>query len=106
MIFVWGGPLWSAGSSAVFVVRRLENLRDLHRVAVLELLALEHEDELAVAQEAHRWRRGPVALEVAARSIGRLDVSTGEHRRHAIGFHGIVQRQRDAWPRLPRRAAT
>src|SRR5262249_34884933 len=90
---------------AVRVERLRQLLRDGHRVATLDVAALHHVDELAVAQQRNRRRRGRVASEVLARTIGGLEVEAGEDRRHRVRPREVAQRQRETGPGLAGGAA-
>src|SRR5580765_7557073 len=79
--------------------------RDRQRVAVLDLAALEHVDDLAVAHQRDGGRRGAVAGEILARAIGRFDVGPREHRRGHSRLHGVAQREGDPGARLAGGAA-
>src|SRR5260221_4730379 len=73
--------LGGGGRRAEFLERRRQLGRDRQGVAVLDLAALEHVDDLPVAHQGDGRRRGAVAGEVLTRPIGRLDVGAGEHGR-------------------------
>ena len=61
--------------------------------------------QLAVAQQADRGRRRRVAGEVLARAVGGLDVGAGKDGRQHVGPVLVLQRLRDAGPRLAGGAA-
>src|SRR5476649_414838 len=68
--------LGGGGRRAELLERRGQLGRDRERIAVLDLAPLEHVDDLAVAHQRDRRRRGTVAGEVLARPLGRFDVRT------------------------------
>src|SRR5262245_21567523 len=71
---------------------------DLMGTAVFDLVSLEHVQQLAVLEQGDRRRRRQAAGEIAARTVCRLDVSAGEHRRDEIGLHRVVEREDDPRP--------
>ena len=83
----------------------VELVRDLLGEAVLDLVAFEHVDELAVFEEGDLGRRGRVGREVLARRGRGLDVGAGEDGDGAVGLRLVLERHRDAGARLARRAA-
>src|SRR5215207_7426942 len=94
-----------AGRGAEAVEGLGQLLRDLLGEAVLDLMAFEHEDELAVFEEADLGRGGWVGREVLARLGRGLDVGAREDGDGAVGARGVLQRHRDAGARLARGAA-
>src|ERR1043165_2498839 len=94
-----------AGGSAEALEGAREFVCDLVGAAVLDLVAFEHVDELAAAEERDLRRGGRVGREVLARLDRRFDVRAGEDGDGAVGARLVLQRERDAGPRLARRAA-
>src|SRR3977135_3326452 len=96
-------PFWRLcgdGPSAEFVECRRERPGDLLRVAVLDLASLEHVQQLAVSKQSDRGRRRRVAGEVAAGTIGGVDVGAREDGRDEIRTVGVTERHGDARTRL------
>ena len=84
----------ATGLAAQWRSKALVNSRAIEaRFLVLDLVALHHVDELAVAQQGNRRRGGRVPGEVAARALRRLDVRTGEDGGDDVGAGVVPERQ-------------
>ena len=103
---VKSAPLGRRNGLAELLVRVSKDCRDLLRVAILDLCALQHEDKFAVAQQANRWRRRLIPGEVVASAIGGFDVRAGKDGGHAVRPYRMLQGQRNAWSRFARGAST
>src|SRR5229473_6499218 len=57
----------------------LQFLSNLFGSFAFDLIALHHVNELAISQKSDRGRRRQITSKVAARSFGRLDISSREH---------------------------
>src|SRR5881296_3178959 len=90
---------------AVGVERRRQVCRDVLGGPSLDVLALEHEDELPVLEERHLWRRRRVTPEVAAGALSRLGVLAGEDREESFGPARMPERERRGGSRVPGGAA-
>src|SRR5690606_5396194 len=91
---------------AVLVERLHQILGDLHGVAALDLMALQHEGDLAVLEERDRGRRRRVADDVLAGARRRLDLLPGEDGRHVLGPGLVLERPGHGGTHAPGRAAT
>src|SRR5207244_12806228 len=67
--------------------------RDVLRGSALDILPLEHEDELPVPEERHLRRRWRVTREITARPPGRLGVLAGEHGEELARAPGVRDRE-------------
>src|SRR5690348_3437251 len=92
-------PCWSVQAmchahpgSAVRVERCYQVLSDRRSAPSLDLMPLEHVDQLTVLQKADLWRRRPVPGEIAAGAGGSIDVLSrkdrGQRARHALVLEG------------------
>ena len=90
---------------AVLVEGRAQRLRHLFLVHLLKVGALEHGDELAVLEQAHRRGGGRIPGHVAARLLDGVAVHAGEHGDRPIGDNAVLEREHRAGARLARRAA-
>src|SRR5215207_5428765 len=79
-----------AGRGAEAVEGLGQLLRDLLGKAVLDLVAFEHEDELAVFEESDLGRGGRVGREVLARLGRGLDVGAGEDGDGAVRLRPVL----------------
>src|SRR5580698_10077088 len=90
----------SRSRSAELVKSRRQIRGDRIRIAAFDLVALEHEGDLAVAHQGNRRRRRPVAREVAPGALGCVRVLACEDCRQHVRTRCILQRHRDRWARL------
>src|SRR5215472_18274574 len=98
-------PVWLQASygriRAEPVEHRLEFRGNIGGFAVLDIAALDHVDELAIAQKCDRGRRRQVSGEIAAGAFGGFPVLTGEYGKHALRTVAVLQGQTDRGTHAP-----
>ena len=92
------------GLGAVFVEGLLQGRCHLVVVHLLKVGALEHEDLLAVLEEAHRGRGRRIAGHVLAGPIHRVAIDAREDGDVAVGDHRVLEGEHRAGAGLPRGA--
>src|SRR6185312_15387737 len=74
---------------------------NIHGLAMLDVAALHHVDNLSVAQQGNRGRRWWVSCKIRAGPIGSFLILTGKNTEQLLRPAGVLQRSSDRRPHAP-----
>src|SRR5581483_4728343 len=72
--------------------------RDVLGVAIFDVATLHEIDELAIAKEADRGRRGGIVFKIAASLLGGVAVLAGKNADRLVGHDGVFEGKAHARP--------
>src|SRR5579864_301352 len=95
-----------SSSRAVFFKSLLQAGSNRHGIAALNVAALHHVHQFAVAQQANRRRGRWIACEVVARCVGSFAVLAGKNGNHAVWLNAALDSRTHAGTHSSRHATT
>ena len=73
---------------------------------MLDVAALEHVNELAIAEDGNRRRRGTASSEIGTSALGGFGILPGKDGVHAVRLSGVLQRHAHGRPHTAGGAST
>jgi len=70
---------------------------DVHRIAVFDVAALKHVDQLPFPEQGERRRGRTITGEIGPGTLGGFNILAREYGEEAIRFCRVLQREPDCW---------